>query len=662
MALPKIRINAAAGRSEYVWLFIAVSLATIPHILRVPVWITVLFFLLTLWKLLFDDPSRKPGFFQQLTKLAIIIIIVTGTLITYGTLTGRDAGISLLIMLTGMKYLETRKRRDYYITCYIGMFLLLTNFLYTQTILMAIYMVIAVIIFACTLIAYNDNDDALNARDRIRIAATMVLQSLPLMLVLFVLFPRLPGPIWGLPRDAHAGLTGIDDEMEPGSVSHLIQSDEIAFRVKFDGALPEKSKLYWRGPVLLQTDGVKWFPDKPRSYAAQITVAGEPVKYTVTLEPTDHNWLYGLEMPAKPPERSRFTNDLQLKTPIPIRNRRRYTMTSYTSYEITTRDKASLQSALQLPAGYHQRTVALGRSWREQGLSDGQIINKALRMFHDQDFYYTTTPPPMLRDVVDQFMFDSRRGFCEHYTAAFTILMRAAGIPTRIVTGYQGGSINPLDGYLVVRQHDAHAWTEVWLAGKGWTRVDPTAAVSPARVMQGIETALPEGIVDVPLALQHYKAARDIWLRIRDTIDAIDNRWNQWVLSYDNRQQMQLLNHLGMGDFDLRTLGISLVLALLVVFTSVYMWMFRQQAEQKDRAGMLYDIFCNKLAKLGIKRIAYEGPVDFAARAKLRRNDLAGEINIITKLYTEVRYGDREEDLRDLEGHIKTFKPAKQMS
>ena len=659
MVLQKIKLNIAAGRTEYIWLFGAISLAIIPHILRVPVWITVLFFLLASWKLLFEDSSRRPGFFYSLMKLAIIIIIVTGTLMTYGTLTGRDAGISLLIMLTGMKYLETRNRRDFYITCYIGMFLLLTNFLYTQSILTAIYMLIAVIIFACTLIAYNDNNTILNTRERIRIAATMVLQSLPLMLVLFVLFPRLPGPIWGLPRDAHAGLTGIDDEMEPGSVSRLIQSDAIAFRVKFDGAVPDKSQLYWRGPVLLQTDGVKWFPDKPGPFTTQIAIAGEPVNYTVTLEPTDHNWLYSLEIPVRPPKGDKFTDDLQIKTTSLIRNRRRYSMTSYTSYKITTQDKTSLQSALQLPAGYHQRTIALGKSWREQDLSDTQIVNKALRMFHDQDFYYTNTPPPMLQDVVDQFLFDSRRGFCEHYAAAFTILMRAAGIPARIVTGYQGGSVNPVDGYLVVRQRDAHAWSEVWLDGKGWTRVDPTAAVSPSRVMQGIESALPENIIDVPLGLQHYKAARDIWLRMRDTIDAINNRWNQWILSYDSRQQMQLLSRLGMGNFDLRAMGISLVLALLVVFTSVYLWMFRQRIEHKDRACKLYDIFCGRLAKLGIRRNAYEGPVDFAARAKIRRSDLAGDINIITRLYTDVRYGDRTEQLSELERHIKIFKPAR---
>jgi len=664
MVLQKIKNIVAAVSTEYAWLFTVISLAIMPHIIRIPVWVTVLFFLLAFWKLLFGNPSRAPGFANQLLRLAIIIIIITGTLITYGTLTGRDAGISLLVMLTGMKYLETRNRRDYYITSYISMFLLLTNFLFTQSILTALYMIIAVIVFACTLIAYNDNDEVLKTRERIRIAGTMVLQSLPLMLVLFVLFPRLPGPIWGLPRDAHAGLSGIDDEMSPGSVSRLTQSNAIAFRVQFEGSIPEQSLLYWRGPVLTQTDGVKWFPDKPAPFTTEIAVAGEPVKYTVTLEPTEHNWLYSLEIPSQSAEGGKFTNDIQLKTLQPVSKRIRYEMTSYTDYKITTRDGTSLESALQLPYGYHSRAIALGKSWREQGLNNDQIVRTALRMFNEQEFYYTTTPPQMLQDVVDQFLFDARRGFCEHYAASFTILMRAAGIPARIVTGYQGGTVNPVDGYLVVRQRDAHAWTEVWLGGKGWTRVDPTAAVAPARVLQGIENALPEGILDVPLGLQNYKAARDIWLRVRDTIDAANNRWNQWILSYDDRQQMLLLSRLGMGNFDLRALGVTLVLSFLVVFTSVYLWMFRRQAEyryatrNKDMALKLYDVFCNKLAKLDIKRINYEGPVDFATRAKARRRDLAGEIGIITKLYIDVRYGDRTEHLQDLELHVKAFKPA----
>ena len=654
-----MRARIAAIPPRFLWLFAGISLAVLPHSLRIPLWITLGFFLLCLWKLLFEGPMRRLRFLGRPAKLSIAVLIISGTLITYGTLVGRDAGIALLILLIGMKFLETGNQRDYYITSYIGMFLLLTNFLYSQSIPAALYMFVVVLVFVGTLIAENDADDCLPTRTRIVIAGTLLLQALPLMLVLFVLFPRLPGPLWGLPRDAHAGRSGIDDEMEPGSISRLILSDEIAFRVEFAGPIPAQKFLYWRGPVLWQTDGVKWFPDKPRPFTAELAVAGESFAYTVTLEPTDQSWLYGLELPIQPPDGSVFADDLLIKTPAPIRTRRRYSMSSYTDFKIIDRSAAVLTTARQLPAGYHGRAVALGQSWREQGMSERQIVNMALRLFNEQEFYYTTTPPPLLQDTVDQFLFETRQGFCEHYAVAFTVLMRAAGIPARIITGYQGGTVNPFDGYLVVRQRDAHAWAEVWLQDSGWTRVDPTAAVAPARILGGMENALPEGLIEIPLGLRNNETARTIWLRLRDSVDAVNNRWNQWILSYDVRQQRQLLGHLGLSDFNLRSLGIALVLALLVVFAGVYLWLFRRSAGHQDAARTLYDLFCGKLAKLGIYRAANEGPVDFAARARFRRRDLTGEINSITQLYIDVRYGDRMEHLDSLKRQVRSFKPAR---
>ena len=654
-----MRARFAAIPHKFLWLCAGISLAVLPHSLRIPLWITLGFFLLCLCKLLFERNMSRHRFLWRVLKLAMAALIISGTLITYGTLAGRDAGIALLILLIGMKFLETGNQRDYYITSYIGMFLLLANFLYTQSIPAALYMFGVVLVFISTLLAENDSDDNLHTRRKIVFAGAMLLQALPLMLVLFVLFPRLPGPLWGLPRDAHAGRTGVDDVMEPGSISRLILSDDIAFRAEFAGPVPAQRNLYWRGPVLWQTDGVKWFPDKPRPITAKVEVTGTPVAYTVTLEATDQSWLYGLEIPVQPPEGSQFSDDLQIKTPAPVRTRRRYSMSSYTDFRIIEQGAEVLAAARQLPAGYHGRTLALGQSWREQGLNERQIVNTALRLFNEQEFYYTTTPPPLLQDTVDQFLFDTRRGFCEHYAAAFTVLMRAAGIPARVITGYQGGTVNPFDGYLVVRQRDAHAWVEVWLADSGWTRVDPTAAVAPARILGGMENALPEGLVEIPLGLRNNETARTIWLRLRDSVDAVNNRWNQWILSYDNRQQRQLLGQLGLGDFDMRTLGIALVLSLLAVFSVVYLWLFRRSAGHKDAARHLYDLYCGRLAKLGICRAANEGPVDFAARARVSRRDLADEVNTITQLYIAVRYGDRVEQLESLRRRVLNFKPSR---
>ena len=645
-------------RLKFFWLFAAISTSIIPHLPRLPVWAPVLVFTLTIGKLFSRSPLRRPRFRDQILRIAIAVIIVTGILASYGTLVGRDAGISLLILLSGMKFLETRNQRDYYITCYISIFTILTNFLYSQSILSAVYMLFVVIIIICALIAYNDDDGFLNTSERFYISGSLVLQSIPLMLVLFVLFPRIPGPLWGLPRDAGTGLSGIDDVMEPGSLSELILSNEIAFRVEFENNIPEQSKLYWRGPVLWITDGVKWFQDRPRPVATRISFRGDPVKYTVTLEPTEQNWLYALEIPIDVPEESAFSHDLQIKASKPVSQRRRYTLTSYTDYVINTGDDTELNNALQLPIGYHTETIALGKSWKEQGISNAEIVNKALRMFNEQEFFYTTSPPRYLRDTIDQFLFDSKQGFCEHYAAAFTILMRAAGIPARVITGYQGGKINPIDGFLVVRQRDAHAWTEVWLQERGWVRIDPTSAVSPLRIMEGIENAMPESIIDIPGVFKDFENARNFWRRYRDTIDAINNRWNQWVLSYDTQRQSILFSRIGMGNFDMRTIGITLILVLLIIFSLVYLWLFRQRKPDTDAARHLFDIYCLKMARLGLQRRASEGPLDFASRSLIRRKDLAQPVNKITELYINVRYGNRNEQLELLKRQVKDFKPA----
>jgi len=656
---PILRNWIATLPPRFIWLGSGICLAVLPHSMRIPFWITAGFFLLCLWKLLLERARRRPGLFGRIAKLIIAVMIISGTMMTYGTLTGRDAGIALLILLLGMKFQETRNQRDFYITSFIGLFLLLTNFLYSQSIPAALYTLLVVLVFAGTLIAETDAAECLPFRERITLAGTLLLQALPLLVVLFVLFPRLPGPLWGLPRDAHTGRAGVDDEMEPGSISHLVLSDEIAFRVQFEGAVPEARYLYWRGPVLWRTDGVKWFPDQPHPYTAELAVRGEPLAYTVTLEPTDQKWLYALEMPIQPPDGGIFASDLQIKTSAPVSNRRRYHLSSYTDYRVTERGADLPSAALQLPSGYHQRTVALGRSWREQGLSERQIVNTALRLFNEQEFYYTTTPPALLRDTIDQFLFETRQGFCEHYAAAFTVLMRAAGIPARIIIGYQGGNINPFDGYLVVRQRDAHAWVEVWLRDNGWTRVDPTAAVAPARILRGLEQGVPGVVAAIPLGLGGNETTRTLWLRLRDSVDAVNNRWNQWVLSYDTRQQQELLGQIGLGGIDISTLGIALVLILLLVCAGIYLWLFRQQPLRQDAARASYDRFCDRLAQLGIHRSATEGPLAFAARANNQRRDLAGEIDAITSLYIIVRYGDQVAQLDSLKQRVQGFKPGR---
>jgi hypothetical protein len=323
-------------------------------------------------------------------------------------------------------------------------------------------------------------------------------------------------------------------------------------------------------------------------------------------------------------------------------------------------DPEELQDALQLPGRYHPKTIELARSWRSEGLSDREIIERALSHFNQETFYYTLTPPIFINDNIDEFMFESRQGFCEHYAAAFTILMRAAGIPARVVTGYQGGIINPVGQYLIVYQRDAHAWTEVWLGDDGgWVRADPTSAVSPSRVTQGIESALPDTLINVPPGLFNNGFSRDLWENMSNTFDAINNRWNQWVLGYDRNRQRFFLSQLGLGDLRRKELMIGLVVMLAICLAVISYGMFSRTTVNTDKAKTWFENFKRRLSACGIQVYDYEGPQDLAIRAAKQRRDLAKSINEICQTYINVRYKGQLEFLDQLEHQIRLFKPAK---
>ena len=658
------RLPLAKKQPELIWLLTGITLSVIPHIARVPVWIPVLFFLLVFW-CVFTASRRvhSPGktiTAPTLFKILVSLTMVTGVFLSYGTLTGRDAGVALLILLAGIKLVELGQKRDYYITVFITLLLVLTNFFYSQSITIAGYMAITMLVIVGTLISLNDDRHKLRTKDRLRAAGVLLLQIVPLTIILFVFFPRLPGPLWGLPKDAYSARTGINDEMSPGSISHLAFSDEVAFRVEFTGAIPDKSRLYWRGPVLTNTDGIKWLPDRLRHTTARITALSNPYTYSITLEPTEKNWLFALEMPVTLPDDSHFNHELQIRTRAPVRKRIRYRLTSYTDYRIVASADRELAAALQLPPHYHPRAIALARSWREQGMTNEDIVQRALSYFNQEKFYYTLNPPPLLDDPVDEFLFKSRRGFCEHYASAFVILMRAAGLPARVVTGYQGGELNPVGNYLIVRQRDAHAWAEVWLGETaGWVRVDPTAAVSPARVSSGIEQALPDSVFRIPLDLQNNSVARDLWKRFSNAWDAVNNRWNQWVLGYDEKNQLLMLERIGLGRFGYQGLMLGLVILSLPCLLFIGVGVLKQSKSGKDEARLYYRKFQAKLARRGIRSRAAEGPEEFARRASRLRSDLADSIGQITATYIEVRYGGVTGKLQALKEQIKNFHPSR---
>lgn len=649
------------------WLALGIALASFPHWQRLPLWIPVSHIMLLTARLYI--PYQLPSLWSQqkntinIIRLVLMVAGVAGVYGSFGSLAGRDVGVALLVLLAGFKIFESNSKRDFYISTYLGYFLIITNFFYTQTIPTATYMMFVIIIMTAGLIYFNDTEQQLTLLERFKLSATLLIQAVPILLVLFILFPRINGPLWGMPKDAFTSITGISDEMSPGSISELVQSNEVAFRVTFEDEIPEQSTLYWRGPVLWQTDGRKWTlgHDKSDRLPSSIEYTGEAIHYDVTIEPSNKKWLFGLEMVSKLPDKTYYTNDYQLKTRQSIITRQAFKLTSYSSFHINKDEYFDLPRGLELPENTHPKTRELASKLRDEFKEPTLIVQAAIEWLRKQGFIYTLTPPLISGDMVDEFLFNTRQGFCGHYAAAFTVIMRAAGVPARVITGYQGGEVNPVGNYLIVRQHDAHAWTEVWLENQGWVRIDPTSIISPVRVNEGMNTAMPDAIIDIPLGLDKNATAFRLWQKVRNTVDMVNYQWAQWVLGYGPERQKLFLQHLGIDAIDWKGLTVYLFILLGIIVAAIAVVIFKKTPKTGEPARKYYDIFCKKMAKAGLARKSYEGPVDFAQRVSATRQDLKNETQNITNLYVLIRYCSDNKKLLQLKAAIKSFTPAKEI-
>jgi transglutaminase-like putative cysteine protease len=516
--------------------------------------------------------------------------------------------------------LEMHARRDLYVVIFLCFFLVLTNFFYAQGIGTALFTVAAVLALLTTQISFQFTGAVPSLRARLALAGRMLLFAAPLAVALFFIFPRLGGPLWGMPGSGGSGgKSGLSERMAPGQMSNLAMSDEPAFRVRFDGAVPDKADLYWRGLVLDAFDGAAWTRGGAPATGGNVAlrVLGAPVRYELTLEPSDTRWLFTLDMPGHLPEidgyRSAVSPQLELSSDRAPEGLVRYAMTSYPRY--TLDGDAALADHnrwLLLPYGYNPQALAAGLALRK--LADPvERANTVLRQFRAQPYSYTLQPPLLGRHSVDEFLYRTRAGFCEHYSGAFVFLMRAAGVPARVVTGYQGGERNPLDGYVTVRQSDAHAWAEIWVAGRGWLRVDPTAAVAPERVRQNLAAAVerpaPFGI-DALRGLSLFQAGENALLsRLRNAIGAVNNGWNQWVLNYSPQRQAGLMQDLQSLLADWRFAVMASLAVLVLLLARIF---YRRRAI--DPIEAVYSALCKRLAHAGLARAADEGPTAYAAR------------------------------------------------
>jgi len=623
----KRRPDPGLSRDQPPWLFAAAVAATAPHALQQPAWLTAFAVTLFAWAgWLWWKDKRLPG---RWLVLALTIGGSLAILAEFRTFFGREAGIAMLVMFMALKLLEMRHRRDAIVVVMLGYFLLLTHYLASQEIVVGIWLLIALWLITAALVRLHAGTIA--ARENLRLAATLLVQSLPLMLLLYLLFPRISGPLWGLPADAHSGRSGLSEQMNPGSIAELVQSGEIAFRVRFEGPPPAQRQLYWRGPVLENFDGTVWRRSIRRQPPEVVQADGPTVVYETTLEAHGQHWLLALDAPLALPEGSRLDGRLSVLTNRPLDSRQRFRLQAATAFRFNTQEApATLAANRLLPEAGNPHSRALAREWKAQSATPGELIGLALRHFNREAFHYTLRPPLLGHDGIDDFLFSSRRGFCEHYASAFVFLMRAAGLPARVVTGYQGGEYNPLDRHLVVRQSEAHAWAEVWLPERGWTRVDPTAAVAPERIERGIVNAL-TGDEPLPAFLLN----RTDWLRdIRYRWEALNNAWNQYVLGYDGERQRRFLANLGFVQVDWRLLATLLAAscsAALAVILFLNLW-------YRPRIDPALRLWRHAQRRIGLNCAPQETPLAFAARVRQQMPLLASDFDTVVEHYLLARY------------------------
>jgi len=560
-ALPGLRQKLGAlprDSRDTLFLLAVVGWILLPQVNALPVWASVLAYGVLLWRGWLAWHARPlPGRWWLLAALAVA---VAGTLFTHKTILGHDAGLTLVTMLLALKTLELRARRDAFVVFFLGFFAMLGNFFFSQSLLTAGAMVIGLLGLLTALVNAHMPVGKPPLSESARMAGKMVLLGAPIMAALFVLFPRM-GPLWGAPNDTSTGRSGLSPTMQIGNIAKLALDDSIALRVRFDlpgGGAPPSWQLYFRGPVLGSFDGREWRslsapPDGMQRVQppADLVVSGPGIRYEVTMEPNQYPWVLAMdaaqEAPDLPGRRVRMAPDLQWFTNRPISELVRYQATSYADFRHGPLQMTpQLRVFTELPAGYNPRTLQLAADMRrDPALAQADtatLVDAAMEKLRTGGFSYTLEPGVYGQHAADEFWFDRKEGFCEHIASSFVVLMRALDIPSRIVTGYQGGDLNSVDGFWTLRQSDAHAWAEVWQAGKGWVRVDPTAAVAPGRIGVAGRLQAPRGVVGNAFATM---VSPTVLASIRAGWEALNNGWNQWVLNYAQTSQINLLKKIG---------------------------------------------------------------------------------------------------------------------
>jgi protein-glutamine gamma-glutamyltransferase len=572
-------------------------------------------------------------------RIGVAGLLTLAVLIGFHTLNGIDAGSSLLVAMATLKLTETVRRRDWLIVLGAALFLLLAACLDGQELWLLPLYAAELWVLCAALYGLGAGADAPPAAALLRRSALSLAVALPFALLLFLFVPRLSGSFWAIPRTDQA-FTGLGDEMSPGSISQLTQSGDAALRVRFDGALPPAAERYWRGPVLHDFDGYTWRRHRADfGRAPRLQFQGPAYSYEITLEPNQHNILIALELPQGVPDtlsNAYPSFDYQLIAPAPVSRTISYRLQSYLQHRTDDQLSAAARRLdLQLPPGRNPRSVELAHSLRAGADGDRPYIDAVLDYLRRGGFTYTLEPPLLNLDSVDDLLFRTREGFCGHYASAFAMLMRAGGVPARVVTGYLGGIWNHYGEYLYITQSDAHAWTEVWLDGQGWVRIDPTAVVAPGRLTEELDDLLPAE------ATGHRRLLDSAW--IRNTVQAwqgLNAWWQDQFIGFNFARQLGLLGRLGIRNHDLQALALLLA-AGAGTWLALIAWGLRPRAQLATDDGLSrsWRALERKLRRLAPPRAAYECPTDYAARVGRAHPELSATLAALARRYARLRYG-----------------------
>jgi transglutaminase-like putative cysteine protease len=647
---------AARSTAAAALVFVASVLLIAPF---APAWCVLIALAAAAWRILVAlgyIPQLKPFAGMRFIMGAVTAALVIAVAVNFRTLNGLAAGTALLLVMGALKLLESRSRRDDGIVTGVALFVVLASALAAQS-LARIPLYLLTLWGACAAIAIiADRGGALAPRAALRLSARALAMSLPLAIACFLFFPRLEGHFWALQRNNEA-TTGLTDEMSPGNIDRIAANYEPAFRVRFEGPRPPQSSLYWRGIVLNDFDGITWRRDRLKYYpAVPVEMLGEPLRYRITLEPTNQRWLFTLDMVDRvsQPDARMAPQDRQLSMAEPISNVLTYDATSY----LDTRSKGDLSKfgrrfETMLPLERNPRARALALDLRARSRTDAEYARAVLDWFRDNGLEYTIEPGVTTVDSVDTTMFDSKRGFCGHFASAYATMMRAAGIPARIVTGYLGGEWNPVGEYFIVNQSDAHAWTEIWLEGSGWTRIDPTAVVAPERLTRGIADLLADSMPATTVFM------RRAWVnRLRNVWDGASHWWQERVVDFNLRAQMDVLRKLGIEAPSWQHLGWLFTAGLLAWIVWVSLSLRRGVSRAKpDRIGRAWIRATRRLARVAPAREPAEGPMEYARRVGVHRPDLAESTVALATLYARLRFGRdaTQQDVANFEREVRNL-------